>query len=100
MGMAGKRVPMITADWRAAAACMNADPDLFFPISPSGRTLAQIARAKAICAGCLVRRQCLEYAVDNGPIYGIWGGTTPQERDSVRRRELRVRRAASRASVA
>jgi WhiB family redox-sensing transcriptional regulator len=71
-------------NWRAAGACLRADPDLFFPISPAGPGLAQIARAKAICATCQVRRRCLEFALDNGPIDGIWGGTTPEERQRAR----------------
>jgi WhiB family redox-sensing transcriptional regulator len=73
------------ANWRAAGACLDADPDLFFPISSAGRGLSQIARAKAICARCPVRRECLEFAYANAPIYGIWGGTTPEERRQARR---------------
>jgi WhiB family transcriptional regulator, redox-sensing transcriptional regulator len=87
------------AGWRAAGACLNADPDLFFPISASGRSLPQITRAKAICANCPVRRECLEFAQANDPIYGIWGGTTPEERARTRRREQRARRAALAASL-
>ena len=39
------------ADWREAGACAHADPDLFFPISSTGRALEQIAKAKATCTG-------------------------------------------------
>jgi WhiB family transcriptional regulator, redox-sensing transcriptional regulator len=76
------------ADWRAAGACAQADPDLFFPISSTGRALGQFAKAKAICAACPVRRPCLEFALENDLVYGIWGGTTPAERQA-RRREQR-----------
>lgn len=76
-------------DWRAAGACLHADPDLFFPISASGRARAQIRQAKAICAGCPVRQECLEFAKENEPIQGIWGGTTQEERHKA----LRQRRA-------
>lgn len=72
-------------NWRAAGACLHADPDLFFPISSAGRALSQIAQAKAICARCPVIRECLEFAHANAPIHGIWGGTTPEERQQVRR---------------
>ena len=74
-------------DWRASGACRDADPDLFFPISSVGRAIGQIAQAKAICACCPVRRQCLEFAKTNAPIQGIWGGTTPEERYPARRRD-------------
>jgi WhiB family transcriptional regulator, redox-sensing transcriptional regulator len=75
------------ANWRASGACLHADPDLFFPISSAGRALGQIAQAKAICARCPVIRECLEFAYANTPIQGIWGGTTPEERQQARRRD-------------
>jgi WhiB family redox-sensing transcriptional regulator len=65
--------------WRLAAACRSADPELFFPLSGSGKALEQIAEAKVICAGCPVRRQCLEFALRTRP-QGIWGGLTELER--------------------
>ena len=67
-------------DWRSAAACRSADPDLFFPVSDPGASLAQAAEAKAICAGCPVHRQCLAFALRTGQIHGIWGGLTERER--------------------
>jgi WhiB family redox-sensing transcriptional regulator len=73
------------ADWRAAGACAQADPDLFFPISSTGRALGQIAKAKAVCGGCPVRQPCLEFALEHDLMYGIWGGTTPQDRQAWRR---------------
>ena len=72
------------ADWRAAGACAQADPDLFFPISSAGRALGQIAKAKAVCAVCPVRQPCLEFALEHDLGYGIWGGTTPAERQARR----------------
>jgi WhiB family redox-sensing transcriptional regulator len=80
------------ADWRSAGACLHADPDLFFPISMTGRAIEQITKAKAICADCDVRRQCLEFARAQDAIHGIWGGTTPEERQRIRRRERRAAR--------
>jgi WhiB family transcriptional regulator, redox-sensing transcriptional regulator len=72
------------ADWRTAGACAQADPDLFFPISSAGRALVQIAKAKAICAACPVRQPCLEFALEHDLVHGIWGGTTPAERQAWR----------------
>jgi WhiB family redox-sensing transcriptional regulator len=72
--------------WRRAAACRSADPDLFFPISDSGPALEQAAKAKAICATCRVRRECLAFALRTGQVYGIWGGATEHERAAARRR--------------
>lgn len=81
-------------NWRAAGACLTADPDLFFPISSAGPGERQIERAKIICAGCRVRRECLEFAMANNQVYGIWGGTTPEDRQRDRRRKRRAAAAA------
>jgi WhiB family transcriptional regulator, redox-sensing transcriptional regulator len=82
-------------NWRSAGACVSADPDLFFPISTIGPAEQQIARAKTICAGCGVRQQCLEFALTHDQTYGIWGGTTPQDRQRDRRRQRRAAAAAA-----
>jgi WhiB family redox-sensing transcriptional regulator len=77
-------------NWRSAGACQSADPDLFFPISSKGRAERQIAEAKAICMGCTVRQICLEFAVSHNQVHGIWGGTTPEDRQRDRRRQRRA----------
>jgi WhiB family transcriptional regulator, redox-sensing transcriptional regulator len=71
--------------WRSAGACASADPDLFFPVSPTGIAAVQADQACRICAGCRVRRQCLEFAMEHGEMEGVWGGTTSEERIRVRR---------------
>jgi WhiB family redox-sensing transcriptional regulator len=88
------------ANWRSAASCLLADPDLFFPISAAGPSERQVARAKTICAGCPVRRECLEFALSHGQAYGIWGGTTPEDRQRDRRRKRRAAATAARRTVA
>jgi WhiB family transcriptional regulator, redox-sensing transcriptional regulator len=72
--------PAAGKNWRAAAACRFADPDLFFPVSDFGKGLDQAAQAKAICAGCRVRLQCLAFALQTRQVHGIWGGLTERER--------------------
>jgi WhiB family transcriptional regulator, redox-sensing transcriptional regulator len=74
-------------DWRSLAACLSADPDLFFPISASGPAEHQIAQAKAICAGCQARQACLDFALETHQVYGVWGGTSAEERQLLRRRK-------------
>jgi WhiB family redox-sensing transcriptional regulator len=70
-------------DWRSRGACLAADPDLFFPIS--SRCSTQTNRAKAICASCLVRAECADFALARPDVRGIWGGTTDDERKKLRR---------------
>lgn len=67
-------------DWTFSAACGSAEADLFFPISASFRNLTQVTEAKALCDICLVRRECLDFAVRTRQMHGIWGGMTEEER--------------------
>lgn len=73
-----------TADWRDYAACRDIDADLFFPVASGGSSLAQEARALAVCRTCPVTRKCLEFALSRSEA-GVWGGTTEGERHAVRR---------------
>jgi WhiB family transcriptional regulator, redox-sensing transcriptional regulator len=77
-------------DWRSAAACRSANPELFFPISAFGKALEQVVEAKAICARCPVRRQCLTFALRTRQADGIWGGMTEEERAFIRRPRSRT----------
>ena len=61
--------------WQLDAACLEADPDLFFP--EEGESTAP---AKRICAQCPVRTQCLEYALAKREPYGVFGGLSEGER--------------------
>jgi WhiB family transcriptional regulator, redox-sensing transcriptional regulator len=88
------------ANWRSAGACLSADPDLFFPVSAKGTGEKQISRAKLICAGCGVRRECLEFAMSHDLSYGIWGGSTPEDRQRQRRRTRRAASAAAKRVIA
>jgi len=73
-----------SADWASRGACLDRDPDLFFPTAPSGPGLQQIAQAKAVCAHCPVRIDCLSYALATGQDAGVWGGTSAEERREIR----------------
>lgn len=67
-------------DWWEAAACRTADPDIFFSVSAVGPGREEITRAKAVCAACRVRRECLQFAIATRQVHGVWGGTTEEER--------------------
>jgi len=72
--------------WRSVAACQCADPDLFFPVSAFGKSLQQVTQAKAICADCPVRAECLAFALRTKQVHGVWGGMTEEERHLARSR--------------
>src|SRR5690606_22704973 len=63
-------------DWAQHAACRGLT-HLFFPDVGDARTGSA---AKAVCAGCPVRWDCLAFALDNHEGIGIWGGFNSRER--------------------
>lgn len=64
-------------DWFAQAECRGTGPRKFFP---EGHESA----AHAICQRCPVRVACLDYALDDPTLVGIWGGTNETQRDHLR----------------
>ena len=78
-------VPSEPMDWRDSAACRHHDPDLFFPEGTAGPALRQADRARQVCQSCPVRTPCLRFAVRHGLAFGIWGGTTGEERRAIGR---------------
>ena len=67
------------SSWIDRAACVNEDPDLFFPVGTVGPAVCQVEAAKLVCAGCPVRQECLAWAVASGMDEGIWGGHSGDE---------------------
>lgn len=68
--------------WMADGNCVGLDPERFFP----GRG-ASTRPARAVCHGCPVREECLEFAMATGEKEGVWGGRSERER-----RRLRTKR--------
>jgi WhiB family transcriptional regulator, redox-sensing transcriptional regulator len=75
------------ARWRELAACRGTDLNLFFP--ERGEWAGP---ARRVCAGCPVREPCLDYAITNRIVHGIWGGLTERERRALRSRWVRASR--------
>jgi WhiB family redox-sensing transcriptional regulator len=80
----------LAADWKSRAACSGYPNSLFFPSTDDIES--QVERAVAICQVCPVTEECLEYAFETNQRAGIWGGTTEEERKSLRRKWLAARR--------
>ena len=76
--------PVDDLSWQDHANCVGLDSNLFFP--ERGESCDE---AKAICAACTVRAECLEYALANNEQFGIWGGTSNRERRAIRSRRRR-----------
>src|SRR5215212_108659 len=94
--MIGSRVRMHFEDlpdergWQDQANCLGVDPDLFFP-----ERGASTREAKEVCRGCVVRNECLEYALTNGEKFGIWCGMSERERRRIRRQQALARTSAA-----
>lgn len=71
---------MWVEDWAPKAACREAQPDQLFVRG------AEQNKAKQLCAGCVVRTECLAEALDNQIEWGVWGGMTERERRALLRR--------------
>ncbi|ASU86192.1 WhiB family transcriptional regulator [Nocardiopsis gilva YIM 90087] len=73
----------VDTSWHPRAACRGADPELFYP---RGRGSAGVARARRICKACPTRQLCLDaaLAVPHALDYGIWAGTTREQRRRMR----------------
>ncbi len=65
--------------WHRDALCRG-ETRSFFSTAPGN-----LAKARALCAGCPVRQECLEVALSDPDLMGLWGGTTEAERRGMRR---------------
>jgi WhiB family redox-sensing transcriptional regulator len=65
--------------WVVDAVCAETDPEAFFPNKGESTSAA-----KAICAACSVRADCLAYAVEHNERFGVWGGLSERERRPLR----------------
>lgn len=72
--------------WAERARCVGEDPELFFPVGTTPLARAQVRAAKAVCAVCDVRGECLEWSLDTFQDAGVWGGLDEEERRAIRRR--------------
>lgn len=70
-------------DWSDRAACLSAEPELFFPIGSAGLAVDDVAAAKAICAGCVVVDECRDYALRSRQPFGVWGGLDEEQRRAI-----------------
>ena len=81
-------------DWRHRAACLDEDPELFFPIGNTGPAILQIEEAKAVCRRCEVRRHVPRSGPSRpGRTPASGAALSEDERRALKRRNARARRA-------
>ena len=82
-----------SSGWQQLAACRGEDSTYFFApgyFEKRHEKNAREAVAKAICARCPVRAECLGYALDVRETHGIWGGLNEMERRALLRQQARA----------
>jgi WhiB family transcriptional regulator, redox-sensing transcriptional regulator len=66
------------------AKCRNNTEIDFFPTTTTGSKLAQ-----NFCKTCPVKRLCLEYAIQENILHGVWGGLPTNKRLRIRRSKIK-----------
>lgn len=76
----------LPTDWQQRGLCRDTDAAVFFPPSSfehKPEREAREAKAKAICAECPVRVECLEWALAVREPHGVWGGCSEWDRKQI-----------------
>jgi WhiB family redox-sensing transcriptional regulator len=71
--------------WMRRAACRGRGVDAFFADEKATQ-----AKARTVCEDCPVRAECLEFALADRTVTGIWAGTDDRERRAIRRERRRA----------
>ncbi|MGV0814313.1 WhiB family transcriptional regulator [Mycolicibacterium boenickei] len=61
--------PVTCEERLPAVPCHIGNPDLWFAESP-----VDLEQAKALCADCPIRNECLAAALERQEPWGVWGG--------------------------
>lgn len=91
--MIDERILLDEPVWREDAACLPYPAILFFGQDDNETPAERRARedqAKIVCETCVVRVECLQYAIETKEQYGIWGGLTELERKAYVRAQQRA----------
>lgn len=67
--------------WQLQAACQTVAPEIMF-----SDDVSVIEQAKKVCRTCPVRVDCLEYAIVERPVVGVWGGFDEKQRKRIHKR--------------
>jgi len=70
-------------EWMRRAACLDSEPEVFFPPGPTA--IEHTEAARRVCRGCAVIDDCLRVALADPTLVGVWGGTSEAQRVGLRR---------------
>ncbi len=74
------RLRLAANDWTPKAACRGGNTEVFFP----ERGDSELA-AKQVCGLCVVKIECLTYALEAAEKTGVWGQASERQRRPLRR---------------
>ena len=88
-----KKLPTPILDnwnWMDQGLCKEVGSDYFFyeDMERGPEKERRIEQALAICSDCPVKKTCLKFALDTDQMYGIWGGTTQEQRAKMKKRKI------------
>lgn len=72
-------------DWTEAALCAQVGGDTHYP-EQGGGNAGTLNEARRLCRACAVSTECLAYALANDERWGVWAGTTPNQRAKMKGR--------------
>ena len=78
--------PIAVSDrWPIMGYCASSEISPWFRVTDTEDELGVLA-AQTICELCIVRQRCLEFGLNlpERVDFGIWGGTTPEQRVALR----------------
>lgn len=73
------------SDFRDVGLCAEIDPELFYP-----ERGCSVREPISVCLACPVRAECLAWALETDERWGVWGGTSEQQRAKMRRERRRA----------
>ena len=80
-------IDLLRPRWMRNAACRAQGFGAWFTRDEAGE---EADAARRVCAGCAVRTECLDYALDARIRHGLWGGLSTRERSALARTRRRV----------
>ena len=92
----GTQIRPYAHDWQEDARCAGLEVDLFYgPDNEDGEPRVGVSRierqAVAFCrGGCPVIQQCKAHALTLPERHGVWGGTTPEQRRDILKRQKKA----------
>jgi len=71
--------------FKSKPSCLGLETDLFFTEDDDSGNYLYLNQLKRMCAECPAQQECFDYSIEYA-VFGIWAGTTKNERDAYRKK--------------